>query len=469
MPEKYHIETKPAPPRFTPVGKYAIIDLYEECARGCKKCVKRKCVYKNYDHETDFVRDLVDRPLEFMNDCMNCLMCVQNCTKGALTRIVNPEFRWLGDDYWKPDQILSIWKQAATGSIPVSGAGYGGPFAGPGFDSMWTDMSEIVRPTRDGIHGREYISTSVDVGAKPFHLAFDPDGSPLTEQPPLIEIPVPFMMQKPPFGYLSVNVYLAMARAAAGMGTFLVLPADEITPELDEYKDSIVARIPGGGVDKYRSLVEGAKLVEIEDSPGAMDDIKKIKDISPQAIVILRKKLELNIEDDIVALAENGVEVVHLFADSHGNVSNGGETEFLKDVIRSIHDRLVDKSLRDMITIVASGGIAMAEHMAKAIICGADFVMLGQPFMLAMECRMCRNCSRDIECPVDMANIPPEHGADRITNLAASWRNQFLEVLGAMGIREVRRLRGEVGRAMFIEDLERETFEKIFAKKEASV
>ena len=26
---------------------------------------------------------------------------------------------------------------------------------------MWTDMSEIVRPTRDGIHGREYISTSV--------------------------------------------------------------------------------------------------------------------------------------------------------------------------------------------------------------------------------------------------------------------------------------------------------------------
>ena len=33
-------------------------------------------------------------------------------------------------------------------------------------------MSEIVRPTRDGIHGREYISTSVDVGRKLTHLAF---------------------------------------------------------------------------------------------------------------------------------------------------------------------------------------------------------------------------------------------------------------------------------------------------------
>ena len=33
-------------------------------------------------------------------------------------------------------------------------------------------MSEIVRPTRDGIHGREYISTSVDIGRKLPHLAF---------------------------------------------------------------------------------------------------------------------------------------------------------------------------------------------------------------------------------------------------------------------------------------------------------
>jgi hypothetical protein len=40
----------------------------------------------------------------------------------------------------------------------------------------------------------------------------------------------------------------------------------------------------------------------------------------------------------------------------------------------------------------------------------------------------------------------------------AGWHSQLLEILGAMGIREVRRLRGEMGRAMFFEDLERETF-----------
>jgi hypothetical protein len=40
----------------------------------------------------------------------------------------------------------------------------------------------------------------------------------------------------------------------------------------------------------------------------------------------------------------------------------------------------------------------------------------------------------------------------------AGWHNQLIEILGAMGIREVRRLRGEMGRAMFFEDLEKDIF-----------
>jgi len=467
MPKKYHIDTKPAPPRFTPVGKFAIVDMYEECARGCKKCVKRKCVYGNYDKEVEFVRGM-ERPLEFLNDCMNCLMCVQNCTKGALTRVVNPEFLWLGDEHWKPDLILSIWKQAATGNIPVSGAGYGGPFAGPGFDAMWTDMSEIVRPTRDGIHGGEYISTSVDIGAKPTRLSFDASGALAAPATPLLEIPLPFMLQKPPYGCLSENVYLAMAKAAARLGTYFAIPAAEITPALREFQANIMLRIPAGSADKYAEDIKKSKVIEVDCPAGAaaaLDDFRKIKALNGNTIVIIRRKLETGLEDEIAGLAKAGAEAVHLYADSHGGVEAPGGAVFMKEVIRGIHNRLVDECLRDTITIAASGGIAMAEHMAKIIICGADFVLLGQPFLVAMECRMCRNCDRGIECPVEMADIPPDYGADRIMNLCASWRNQLLEVLGAMGIREVRRLRGETGRAMFQEDLERDTFQKIFAKQ----
>ncbi|MEJ2071003.1 MAG: hypothetical protein P8X58_11460 [Syntrophobacterales bacterium] len=99
--------------------------------------------------------------------CKNCFRCVQGCPRELVVKTLSPQYESLGDEYWTPEILLSTWYQAETGKIPVSGAGYGGPFAGDGFDGIWTDMSEIVRPTRDGIHGREYISTAIDLGRHP--------------------------------------------------------------------------------------------------------------------------------------------------------------------------------------------------------------------------------------------------------------------------------------------------------------
>ena len=108
-----------------------------------------------------------------------------------------PAYLDMGDAYFRPDIIETTWKQSDTGTIPVSGAGYRGRFHGPGFDSIWTDMSEIVRPTRDGIHGREYISTSVDIGPKPMRLSFSPTGDLLSESFELLEIPIPILLDVP--------------------------------------------------------------------------------------------------------------------------------------------------------------------------------------------------------------------------------------------------------------------------------
>ncbi len=69
---------------------------------------------------------------------------------------------------------------------------------------------------------------------------------------------------------------------------------------------------------------------------------------------------------------------------------------------------------------------------------------------------MCKRCAGGIACPVELESIDPVWGAKRIGNLFSGWHNQLLEILGAMGMREVRRLRGEMGRAMFYEDLEKE-------------
>jgi glutamate synthase domain-containing protein 2 len=86
-----------------------------------------------------------------------------------------------------------------------------------------------------------------------------------------------------------------------------------------------------------------------------------------------------------------------------------------------------------------------------------------------MECRLCDRCKNDLSCPVKFEEIDDNYGKDRIVNLMGAWRNQVLEMLGAMGLREVRRLRGEVGRSMWFEDLEKENFSPIFGERKVSL
>ena len=103
----------------------------------------------------------------------------------------------------------------------------------------------------------------------------------------------------------------------------------------------------------------------------------------------------------------------------------------------------------------------MAEHVAKSIICGADGVVVDFPILVALECRMCRRCTQGLSCPVEIEAAPSSWIASRVINLIGAWQNQLLEMMGAMGIRDVRRLRGEAGRAMFFEELDRTTFESM--------
>ena len=160
-----------------------------------------------------------------------------------------------------------------------------------------------------------------------------------------------------------------------------------------------------------------------------------------------------------------GVDLIHYVADERGyepGVSNGLH---LKDIIKEVHAALLQEGLRDEITFMASGGIAMAEHVIKSMLCGANLVAVDVPLLIALECRVCRNCREGGECPVHIAESDSQWGSQRIVNLMGAWHNQFLEMMGAMGIREARRLRGEQGRVMFMEDLENDTFAQLFAHR----
>lgn len=461
MPKKYSTQTKTAPPRFTPIGKSTILDWEGGCLR-CFKCVKRKCIYGAYNKRTFDTNQLTDT---IDNICKNCLRCVQSCPGQVITKVLNPEYKAMGDSYWTPDIIYRQWYQAETGNIPVSGAGYSGPFSGPGFDDMWTDMSEIVRPTRDGIHGREYINTSVSLGRKLSAFTFDDNGSPMLDAPKNIEIPIPMIFGELPFGSLSHNVYLAMAEASMGLNTLVEIPVEVWDTHLEPYARHVIPVFSKEQIETYDDLIETAEIIEIQDSVESAGILKNLKKKHPDTIVMIKTALKENSRERVEALAGAGADVIHVYADRNGNVHKEKGTGFLKEMVREVHNHIVDLGISDNITIVASGGIAMAEHVAKTIICGADAVAIDIPILLALECRICLRCEKSLSCPVEIQNIHPEWGSTRIMNLMAAWRNQLLEVLGAMGIREVRRLRGEVGRAMFFRDLEAETFGRLFGAR----
>ncbi len=462
MPVKYHIHTEPAPPRVRPVGKLGIVEWREDCA-GCHNCVKRGCIYGFYRDEADRLRDEFGY-LDYVYQCKGCLTCIQNCTKGILTRVVNPEYERLGDDYYTPDIILSTWYQAETGRIPVSGAGYGGPFSGSGFDSMWTDMSEIVRPTRDGIHGREYISTSVDIGRKLAQLAFA-DGSLSVEPPPLVESPFPVIFEAVPGKWHRGKVAYSIAKAAAHIGLYAVVRHDDIPPELSVERDNVVPWVKNadGGAS-----VAAAALVMVDDGKDIAAVQAALKQQNAKRIVAIRVPAGPDTTRRVGELVAEGAEVIYLVFDAHGRELAPSKPRHMRDVLRQLHTALVKAGERDLVTICASGGIAQAEHVAKALICGADLVAVDVPLGLALECRLCGECERGGICPIALGDVDPEYAVRRIANLIGAWHQQFIELLGAMGIREVRRLRGEVGRSMFFEDLERETFGRLFGKRKNS-
>jgi hypothetical protein len=465
MAEKFHVKTGTVLGRFRRVGKYATVDSREDCSR-CTNCVKLRCLYDTYKKEA-IHNGNAGTAIQLLSECRNCLSCVQGCTKGLLSMSLNPEFLEIGDEHWRPDIIATTWNQADTGRIPVSGAGYRGRFHGPGFDSIWTDMSEIVRPTRDGIHGREYISTAVDIGPKPMRLSFTPGGRMLTQPAHLIEIQIPAILDLPPWRMDSTALGRARACAAGALGTLAVVELADALEASIENRARLVPVVRAGDLEPARALLEQVRMVEIVDGPSALALARDAMRINPALTVAIRMALEPNCSDRVVQMAGGGLKVFQLCADLHGNEVGTEKPRHMKDALREIHGRLVREGVRDEITLIVSGGIALPEHMAKAIICGADLVGVDTALLVALGCRVCGGGavgSHEEACPAEIEDSDSTYAGQRMVNLMGAWHSQLIEVLGAMGIREVRRLRGEVGRAIFREDIEREAFGDLVRK-----
>ena len=447
MYERYHIHTEATPGRHRPVPKFVV--RREDNCMNCGKC-ERACVYGAHKRDPVDPRRMAEPDSTL---CKNCFRCVVECPQRALSIKVNEEFKALGRGVWTPVRVTTIWNEAESAKIPVLGAGYRGSFSGPGFDGMWTDMSEIVRPTRDGIHGREFISTSVDLGRTPSYLSFDADGRLTTVMSPIIDLPVPFLLD---VSRMEVNdeQLRGLAGAASDLSTLLVLPKDLVIKLNGELRSEMMVPIISDAKD-LDELPGEVRMVEIDGGEGWNATLRAIRSRRPDVLIAVRLSSSTDITRTVDQMAVEA-DVLHVLFEESGMDASG---DYARDALRTLHRHLVAVGLRDGVTIISSGGLAAAEMVPKSIICGADAVTLETALKVAMGCHACLECNED-RCS-NIGSAPAEFVRTRVTNMASAWRDQMLEMLGAMGIKEVRRLRGETGRAIFEEDASRDAFSSI--------
>lgn len=379
--------------------------------------------------------------------CVGCLRCTTQYPDVA-SIFPNPSLKELGDSYFTPQQYDTAVYEAKTGLIPVKGAGYRGAFGGKGWDQMWTDMSEIVRPTRDGIHGREFISTEVDIGGVFPHLTLDSDMKPQA-LPHNISLPIPLIFDLPPKKITSKPLLEILSNASNALQTLAIFPLEEVLSHRLE-GNHIVPSIRGDESESLKKLSFIPKMVELMhwDKNG----FDAIRSHYPDCLIALRASFQEN----LLTYQSRGINIFHLTADYHGRAS---ASEFILEGIRRVHLAFVKAKCRDQVTLIGSGGITSAEHIPKAIIAGLDLIALNTPLMAALQATFVGECTSQQDADFSLpAEITSFWGIKRVKNLINAWRDQLLEIMGAMGLREVRRLRGEIGRAMLQKECEDEAF-----------
>src|SRR5881628_3188396 len=285
--ERFHIETKPAPNVYKPTPKFdvsakklrlAAMLFHEAFEYRFKKDVvlSRPCIYGVFGGRLGGFKPIQEK-------CVGCMRCVQEYPH-IMTVKQSEGFKRLGDAYWTPDAVLNILHESSTGKIPVKGMGYKGAFGGEGFDGMWTDMSEIVRPTRDGVYGREYISTSVDIGRKPTRVDFGR----IDQTPSTVEVPVPIIFDELPTGDRAVWASIGMA--SEKLGTMFV-SRDQTRG--DSHRERMV---PIVDENSFHETIEKKPAV-VEYDAERSDLFEKLASRLPSSIVMARIPLREDTDD----------------------------------------------------------------------------------------------------------------------------------------------------------------------------
>ena len=471
--------------------EFRIVRDHDRCI-ACQVCV-RQCAndIHAYDVDDDWVFSDESR-------CVACHRCVTLCPTHALTiRRTALDFR--ANANWTAERITSIYKQAQTGGILLTGMGCDSPYP-IYFDHMVLNASQVTNPSIDPL--REPMELRTFLGRKPdrVEVASNDKGIEVkTVLAPQLTLETPILFSAMSYGSISYNACLSLARAAKASGILYNTGEGGLHPSLYEYGPYTIAQVASGRFGVHSKYLDVAAALEIKIGQGAKPGIgghlpgeKVSADVSktrmiPQGTDALSPAPHhdiYSIEDLrqlIYALKEAtdyakpvGVKIaaVHNVAPIASGIARAGADYIAIDGIRggtgaaptiirnnvgipielaiaAVDTRLRQEGIRNQVSLLAAGSIRNSADVVKIIALGADAAYIGTGALVALGCHLCQKCYTGkcnwgiaTQDPYLTKRLNPNIGSRRLANLIRGWSLEIKEMLGGMGVNAIESLRG---------------------------
>ncbi len=470
------------------IPEFEIVRNTDRCI-GCRAC-ERQCANEVHYYDPDLGKMMADD-----TKCVNCHRCVSVCPTRAL-KIVKNNDTLRENANWTSENILEIYKQAATGGVLLSSMGNPKPLP-VYWDKILINASQVTNPPIDPL--REPMETKTFLGKKPEKIERDKDGKIVNNLSSQLELQVPIMFSAMSFGSISKNAHESLARAASELGTYYNTGEGGLHKDFYQYGPNTIVQVASGRFGVHKEYLEAGAAIEIKMGQGAKPgigghlpgtksigevastrmipegsdaispaphhDIYSIEDLR-QLVYSLKEATEYrkpiivkiaavhNVAAIASGIARGGADIIAI--DGFRGGTGAAPTRIRDNVgipielaLASVDERLRQEGIRGQVSIVVGGSIRNSADVVKAIALGADAVYIGSAACIAMGCHQCRSCHM-AKCnwgiatqrPDLVKRLNPDIASQNLVNLVSAWNHEIKEIMGGMGINSIESLKG---------------------------